>query len=451
MMLSAATAQTVSTLHNFDGTHGATPQYGALTQGRDGKLYGTTSAGGPYMFGVIFRLSTTPGQGTVLYDMKLHDDIGADPGLNPILASDGNYYGAAQLGGSYGYGYGAIYRITPSGVVSAVYDFTGGADGILPSAPMQGQDDNLWGVSYGIFQNTYNLFKVTRAGAYSTVFTSNQIASFAAPPYQDSAGYLYLAAYSGTDFQCGAIMKLTTAGVWLNSHIFDCYATDGANPFFPPIQAADGNFYGTTPNGGEWGVGVLYRIDGKTGDFTVLHQFNSFSGDGRLPYAGVIQGSDGNFYGVTYEGGANGAGSLYQYTPSGVYNQIYSFPVPASRYSSSQQPVATLLQHTNGKFYGTASFGSNSHGSIYVLDMGLAPFITFVRPQGHPGATAQILGQSLTGASSVTFSGVSATSFSVVSDTYLTAVVPTGATTGPVVVTTPSGALTSNVNFKITK
>jgi hypothetical protein len=81
--------------------------------------------------------------------------------------------------------------------------------------------------------------------------------------------------------------------------------------------------------------------------------------------------------------------------------------------------------------------------------MGLGPFITFVRPSGGVGQTAQILSQGLTGTTSVTFNGVAATSFKVFSDTYMTAIVPSGVTTGKVVVTTPGGVLTSNVSFRI--
>jgi hypothetical protein len=86
---------------------------------------------------------------------------------------------------------------------------------------------------------------------------------------------------------------------------------------------------------------------------------------------------------------------------------------------------------------------------MFSLNMGLGPFITFVQPTGKVGQAVQILGQGLKGTTSVTFNGIAATSFTVVNDTYMTAVAPTGATTGPVVVTTPSGALTSNVSFRI--
>ena len=110
------------------------------------------------------------------------------------------------------------------------------------------------------------------------------------------------------------------------------------------------------------------------------------------------------------------------------------------------------MQDTSGEFYGTTWVGSTyNYGAIYSLDMGLGPFIKFVRPSGTVGQAAQILGQGLTGTTSVTFNGLPASSFSVVSDTYMTAVVPSGATTGPVVVTMPTGPLTSNVSFRISK
>jgi hypothetical protein len=108
------------------------------------------------------------------------------------------------------------------------------------------------------------------------------------------------------------------------------------------------------------------------------------------------------------------------------------------------------MQHTSGLFYGTSQQqGAHSDGFLFSVDMGLGPFAAFVYPGGKVGSTAEILGQGFTGATSVTFNGVPATSFAVASDTYITAVVPSGATTGSVVVTTPGGTLTSNVNFRV--
>jgi uncharacterized repeat protein (TIGR03803 family) len=160
----------------------------------------------------------------------------------------------------------------------------------------------------------------------------------------------------------------------------------------------------------------------------------------------LIQATDGNLYGTTSAKGTYGYGTIFQISLTGQFQPLYSFS-PAI----GENPGPPPLQHTNGLFYGSLPFGSTyGYGAIYSLDMGLGPFITFVLPTGKVGKTAEILGHGLTGTTSVTFHGVPATRFSVKSDTYMTAVVPTGATTGPVVVTTPTGTLTSNVTFRVT-
>ncbi len=149
-------------------------------------------------------------------------------------------------------------------------------------------------------------------------------------------------------------------------------------------------------------------------------------------------GTNGDLYGED-DGGDSGY-QIYKINPQGQFATVYNF-------QAGQGDSDAMLQATNGNFYGT--YGDP--GAIFSLDTGLGPFVAFVIPTGKVGKNAQILGQGFTGTTSVTFNGVPATSFKVVSDTYLTAVVPVGATTGSVVVTTPSGALTSNVSFRITK
>jgi hypothetical protein len=161
----------------------------------------------------------------------------------------------------------------------------------------------------------------------------------------------------------------------------------------------------------------------------------------------LVQGTDGYLYGVLYENTLPNLGSLFRISLSGQYQQLYNFTA-----TTGEGVGASLMQHTNGLFYSSAEYGGTyGFGAIYSLDMHLAPFITLVRPAGKVGQSAQILGQGLTGTTTVNFNGKAATSFSVVNDTYMTAVVPTGAKTGPVVVTTPTSKLTSNVNFRISK
>ena len=113
-------------------------------------------------------------------------------------------------------------------------------------------------------------------------------------------------------------------------------------------------------------------------------------------------------------------------------------------------PSVPAFVPPNGRFYGLSAVGgADDNGTVYTLDMGLAPFVAFVRPSGRVGQLTEILGQGLTGTTSVTFNGLPATTFTLVRDTYMTAIVPSGGTTGKVLVTTPGGALTSNVNFRI--
>jgi uncharacterized repeat protein (TIGR03803 family) len=213
------------------------------------------------------------------------------------------------------------------------------------------------------------------------------------------------------------------------------------------LQASDGNFYGMTDQGGTANLCTIFKMNQLTMKITVLHPFVGDNGDGKLPTGGLVQATDGNLYGETSGGGSSNDGVLFRLTTTGNYKVIYNF-----QETTGSGPLAAPLQHTNGLLYGTLQLGGTfGEGAVYSLDLGLRPFTTFVRPTGKVGQTAQILGTGLTGATSVTFSSVAATKFSVVSDTYMTAVVPAGATTGAVVVATPAGNLTSNVSFRISK
>jgi len=286
------------------------------------------------------------------------------------------------------------------------------------------------------------VYRYNASGGLTTIHQFDQNTAILAPLTQGTDGYLYgTAYYSGPNF-CGSIFKMTTSGTVLLTYSFPC-GEGGANPAAPLVQASDGNFYGTAEQGGTLANGLVFMMTPK-GKVTVLYNFKGGS-DGATPDAGLAEGTDGLLYGTTGGGGSSGVGTLYQISTTGTYKSLYTFTSATGQY-----PLAGLLQHTNGTFYGAAERGgTQGYGTIYSLDMGMTPFITFVQPMGRVGKTAQVLGQSLTGTTAVTFNGVAATSFKVVSDTFMTAVVPTGATTGPVVVTTPIGALTSNKNFRI--
>jgi uncharacterized repeat protein (TIGR03803 family) len=182
---------------------------------------------------------------------------------------------------------------------------------------------------------------------------------------------------------------------------------------------------------------------------------NSNQTEGWCPLAGLVQATNGNFYGVNAYGGAastncsNGCGTIFKITRTGTYSVVYNFD-----FTTGQTPVTTLLQHTNGLLYGTAQTGGTGSycpcGVLFSLNIGATPFVTFVgSPVAKVGRTVEILGQGFTGTSNVSFGGVAA-SFTVLSDTFLTTSVPTGATTAAVTVTKPGGTLKSNKAFRVT-
>ena len=395
----------LTVLYNFDGIHGSNPN-GGLTLGSDGNFYGTTWGGGSAGAGTIFKV-TSNGTLTVLYNFPGGTGLG-QPIAAPMQASDGNFYGTTTSGGTSGL-CGVVYKMTPSGTVSTVHNFEF-ADGCRPFAVLiEGSDGLLYGTTAGdSYPNQYelgNAFKINVKTGQLTVLYS-----------------------------------------------FD--GTHGTRPTAALIEGSDGNFYGTASGGGialgrplNHG-GVLFKLT-PSGSLTVFHNFNpdQSSGDGWGPYGGLIQATDGRFYGPTWAGGGPlGGGSLFSLDLNGDYSLFYSFDG-----SAGAIPTSPMMQHTNGNLYGVSSAGgTTSSGTLYSLSYGMGPFVAFVQPSGKVGKTAQILGQGLTGTTSVTFNGVAATTFTVVSDTYMTAVVPNGATTGPVVVETPSGTLTSNKNFRIT-
>jgi hypothetical protein len=167
------------------------------------------------------------------------------------------------------------------------------------------------------------------------------------------------------------------------------------------------------------------------GALTTLLSFDQTNGS--VPEGPLVLGTDGNFYGVTW------SGTLFEITPAGVFSNL----------SSNLGSAGGLVQATNGKFYGvTWQGGTNFDGSVFSLDMGLGPFVKLSPAYGPVGHSIGVLGYGLTGTTSVTFNGVPAT-FTVKSNTFLTAIVPAGATSGPIQVTTPGGTLASNVAFQV--
>jgi uncharacterized repeat protein (TIGR03803 family) len=244
-------------------------------------------------------------------------------------------------------------------------------------------------------------------------------------------------------YNSGTLYKITPQGTLTTLYNFcsETNCADGSGPTGELVQAPNGDFYGTTYEGGTNKDGTVFEIT-PGGILTTLHSFNGT--DGAYPF-GLIQATDGNFYGTTFDGGANAYGTVFEVTPKGALTLLHSFDN-----TDGSQPGAGVSQATNGLFYGTAlDGGSNSDGTVFSLSVGLGRFIETIPTVGRVGEGVTILGNDLKGSTAVSFNGTPATTFTA-SNTSIKVTVPTGATTGTVEVTTATGeTLKSNVVFRI--
>ncbi len=456
----AAHAQTFSVLYNFGSQAGDPLQQfysGIISQGRDGKLYSGTSAGGTINDAGATYSVTTAGVMTTLYSFSNSTD-GDAPYGGLSLGTDGNFYGTSYSGGFGGAPYGTVFKMTPSGAYTLLYTFTDGADGALPVAPpIQGTDGNFYGTTCegcnGPIASGYGtIYKITPSGTFTLLNSCDgaYCADPNGPLVQGTDGSLYgTSEYGGIGY--GNVFKITTGGKI--SALYNFTNSDGAYPIAGLVQGTDGNFYGTTVDGGSTGYGVVFRIT-PTGKLTVLHNMNGTT-DGSAPFAGLVAATDGNLYGANAYGGANTAGTLFKVTTKGAFAKLYDFDV-----TTGQNPYSTLMQHTNGLIYGGTQLGGTGGadiycnpgtcGVLYSLNIGAAPFAALESTSGRVGAKIGILGQNFSSSSVVTFGSVAATTVTRSGSTFLQATVPSGATTGSVTVTTTGATLTSSKTFRVT-
>jgi uncharacterized repeat protein (TIGR03803 family) len=442
LVAATARAQTYTDLYDFGKTSGdpLNPQYsGIVAQGRDGNLYSTSPAGGSGNLGTVFKITA---QGAVSVIYSFDGTHGKLPYGGLTLGTDGNFYGTTSVGGTANIG--VIFKITPTGTYTVLHNFAMG-DGYTPYAPpIQAADGNFYGTTIFGGTSAYGtVYKLTAAGAYTVLhsFDLTNGRNPYGPLVQGKDGNFYGTAFSGVgDTRYGMVFKVTGGGNFTILHVFD--STDGGNPYAGLILGKDGNFYGTTANGGTVGYGNVFKIT-PAGVLTSLHSFTPGT-DGGSPFSGLVQATDGNFYGLGYLGGATNHGTIFRITPAGSFAVRYNFDG-----TKGGSPMVTLLQHTNGILYGdTNIFGAHNSGVFYSLKSSLAPYAALLPTSGKVAKVIDILGQGFNGATGVSFNGTAA-KFTISSDTFVTATIPAGATTGPVTVLMPSGNLKSNINFRV--
>jgi uncharacterized repeat protein (TIGR03803 family) len=285
-----------------------------------------------------------------------------------VQGTDGAYYGTTSSGGSGGSG--TVFRITPGGALTTLYGFCaadGCTDGASPVAGLiQATDGDFYGTTYiGGAGGHGTVFKITSNGALTSLysFCAQLLSGWCAHGeypngslIQGTDGNFYGTTYEGGANGYGSIFSISPGGALKTLYSFcaAAHCTDGASPAPGLIQASDGNFYGTTADGGT-GNGTIFRL---TPDCRLKTLYTFCSGNcvnGATPSSGLIQAADGDLYGSTSFGGVNNAGTLFKITMDGKLTTLYSFCTQANC-PDGHYPQA-LTQGTDGNFYGVTSAG----------------------------------------------------------------------------------------------
>jgi len=307
-----AQAQTFTVLYSFAGSpDGAAPQ-GGLVLDSARSLYGTTSNGGAYGLGTVFKLGAT-GKETVLHSFAGQYDGGHPLYVTLVRDSAGNLYGTTYEGG---HGYGVIFQLSKKGKETTLRAFKGW-DGINP---------------------------------YSGAI-------------RDKKGNVYVTTIQGGASGLGAAFKSTGLRKGKVLHSFS-EGPDGYDPIAPLVQDAKGNLYGTTTavNGGSGGV--VFKLNSK-GKETVLHTFIG-EPDGDLPYAGLIFDSAGNLFGTTEQGGTANLGTVFKIDAAGRETILYNFN---GEPDGDGPGAGSLMMDAQGNLYGTTTYGGTANfGTVFELD-----------------------------------------------------------------------------------
>lgn len=363
-----ATVASESLLYSF-GPNGGPDGNGpdSLLQGSDGSLYGTTQAGGASNTGTVFSV-TLSGTESILYSFGTSTVlVGYVPG-SLIQGSDHNFYGITNSGGTYGTG---IFFQLSGSTLAVLHNFgatdsTGNLDGSYPYGVIQASDGNFYGTTSAGAGAGGGVFKVTPTGVETMLHGVAGVGPLAGV-IQASDGNLYGATATGGANSNGAVLKMTPASVESLLYSFGpTSASEGRMPAGPLVQGSDGNFYGLTSKGGANDTGTVYKVT-PAGVETVLYSFGPpVNTIAPAPRGALIQGSDGNFYGVALHGGDLALGSLYRVSPSGAFSVVHSF---AAALTDAANPVA-VIQGTDGNLYGVAtSGGAHSGGALFKITL----------------------------------------------------------------------------------
>lgn len=379
-----------------DSSTGVRP-VGALIEGSDGALYGTTGSTNSK----VFRMSKDGSGFVVLRTLAALE--GSYPFAKLTEGPDGRLFGTTQVGGSGGGG--TIFKLNKDGTDFEVLKNFGNrqaVDGSLPAAPVMFASDGLiYGATvYGGTNGSGTVFRLAEAGGSYTVlhnfgFTDGQNAMSGI--IEDEAGLLYGTTAHGGDRGWGVAYRMNKDGSGFTIlHSFLSGNQDGGEPYAALLHGSDGVLYGTAANGGTDPSGahldgIVYRLNTDGTGYRILWSFGGSSTDGEGPTSTLVEGNDGALYGTTRFGGSAGKGTVFRLNRDGSrYTVLHQF---GAQDLDGSEPIAGLVRATDGLFYGT-TFGGGEMGLGTVFRLVPPPFIHNITVQSGMNSVVQCSGSS---------------------------------------------------------
>ena len=480
-LFQVTTKGTLTDLWNFGGQFQGSSPISGLTLGTDGNLYGTDQGdeiGGG--FGTIFRVNPV---GPTIKTLHVFDGTdGQDPTAPPIEGTDGNFYGTTSKGGTYGFG--TVYKVTPAGVFTSLFSFgnsTGPYNGNSPVFPLvQGTDNNFYGVTTeGGDQNVGVVYKITPQGVLTVVHSFGDIDGDGTQPYCTLAlandGNFYGTTGTGGPLGGGTIFQITPQGRYNLLQYFDL--SYYSSPAGGLVQASDGNLYGVVRNNpGNASGGAFYSMTPQPGGKFLFSWITALEGGVVTPADTPFQHTSGVLYGDSVFGGTDSQGTFYEMNlglkPYAALLTVMGKPgkmiqilgqgfTHATRVNfSGVQAKFTVASDTLltaavpvGAATGPVTVVIPTTGNLVSRQIfRVTPSVQNFTPASGSATTAvTINGAGFKQTKQVSFNGVVTTSFKVNSDTQIVADVPTGAKTGKIGVTTLGGSAVSTTVFTVVK
>jgi uncharacterized repeat protein (TIGR03803 family) len=375
------------TLASFNGGNGSSPDGGLVMDG-NGNLYGTTSSGGAYSDGTVFEY--VPGSGTITTLASFNGTNGSSPWAGLIMDSSGNLYGTTNAGGVYGDG--TVFEVVQgSGAITTLASFNG-TNGANPYCTLlMDGSGNLYGTTRaGGAGSNGTVFEVAQGSG--TIAALASFSSWGSGNWgptcgviMDGSGNLYGTVLGGGGYGRGYVFELTRGSSTITT-LASFNLSNGQNPRGALIMDGNGNLYGSCIGGGAYGgvFGTLFEVAQGSGTITALASFNG--SNGKNPGGALLMDSNGNLYGTTREGGDYGSGTVFEIAQgSGTITTLLPF-----NGSNGANPWCPLLMDASGNLYGTTpGGGANGQGTIFEVQCGGARY-SF---SGFSSATAGQSGQ----------------------------------------------------------